>query len=264
MRGARALAFLAGVVYAFLLLPIVVVVLAALNAGDYLTFPPQGFSLRWFVHFAQDEAFTHAFAFSLELAALATAFATVLGTLAALYVARHARRAADALRVLFVAPLQFPAILTGVALLIFFYALHTKAQGTLSLVVGHTIICIPYVFLAVSVVLAGFDRSLEEAARGLGASPFATFRRVTLPIIGAGVASGAAFAFINSFGEFPVSLMLAGVGATPLPIELFDYLRFDFDPTAAAVGTVNIAMATVVVLVTERIVGLEVLYRGRR
>jgi len=132
------------------------------------------------------------------------------------------------------------------------------------LVIGHTLVSLPYVFLTVSTVLVGFDRSLEEAARNLGAGPWTTFRRVTLPLIKGGIISGSVFAFIVSFDQFPISLLLASVGSTPLPLQLFDYLRFSFDPTAAAVSTISILMTVVVVLITERLVGLESLYWGGR
>jgi putative spermidine/putrescine transport system permease protein len=168
------------------------------------------------------------------------------------------------LRLLIISPLPVPAILTGIALLIFFYATDISTNGFVNLVIGHTVVTIPYVFLTVSTVLVGFDLSLEEAARSLGASPWTTFRRITLPILKSGIVSGAVFAFIISFDQFPISLLLAGVGSTPLPVQLFDYLRFSFDPTAAAVSTVTIVMTVIVVLVTERLVGLESLYtRGK-
>jgi len=97
----------------------------------------------------------------------------------------------------------------------------------------------------------------------LGASPARTFWRVTLPLIKGGIISGAIFAFVTSYDEFNISLLLSGVGTVvPLPIQLFDYLRFSFDPTAAVAGTISIAMALAVVLLTQRLVGLESLYLG--
>lgn len=262
--GRVAYGTLIALLYAFLLLPVAIVVIASFNAGNYLRFPPQGFSLRWFRHFAETASFTRSFFFSLRLAAIVTVIATTIGTAAALYVARTAKRYREFLRVLMIAPLPVPAIITGVALLIFFYAIHVGTHGAFGLVVGHTLICLPYVFLIVGTVLANFDRSLEEAARNLGAGPWTTFRRVTLPIIKGGIISGAVFAFITSYDEFSISLLLGGVGTTPLPIQLFDYLRFSFDPTAAVAGVISIAMALLAVLVTERLVGLESLYYGRR
>lgn len=249
-------------IYVFLLVPILIVVAAAFNAGEYLRFPPQGFSLRWFVRFAQSESFVRAFLFSLQLAVYATLASTLLGTMAALFIVRHARRVRDALRLLMVAPLQFPAILTGIALLIFFYATGMGTRGMRPLFIGHTLVALPYVFLTVSTVLFGFNRSLEEAARSLGAGPFVTFRRITLPLIKGGIISGALFAFITSFDQFPISLLLISVGNTTLPIALFDYLRFSYEPTAAAVSTVSVLLSVAIVLLIQRLVGLEAVSWG--
>jgi putative spermidine/putrescine transport system permease protein len=261
-RGAR-VAFLALIValYVFLLAPIVIVVLASLNSGRFLVFPPEGLSLQWYAKFLQSRAFMRSFLFSLRLAALTTAITMVIGTAAALFVVRRARQNTG-LRLLLVAPLQLPGIMTALALLIFYYAVGLGGTTYLGLLLGHVLVCMPYVFLTVSAVLYNFDRSLEEAARSLGAGAWRTFARITLPLIKGGVLSGAVFAFITSFDQFPISLLLGGVGTTPLPIQVFDYLRFSFDPTAAAVGTLNIGITLIVVIVTERLVGLESLYWG--
>jgi putative spermidine/putrescine transport system permease protein len=249
--------------YVFLLAPIVIIVLAAFNAGEYLTFPPQGFSLRWFVKFAQSGPFVRSFLFSLKLAAYTTCISVGLGTTAALFVVRYApQRVKDALRLLMISPLQLPSILTGIALLVFYYGIGLSTRGSSGLLIGHVLVCLPYVFMNVSSVLIGFDRSLEEAANSLGASSWTVFRRITLPLIKGGVISGAVFSFITSFDQFPISLMLTNVGTTTLPIQLFDYLRFSFDPTAAAVSTISVAMTVVLVWLTERLVGLESLYWG--
>lgn len=250
------------VVYLFLIVPIVIVILAALNAGNYLAFPPQGLSVRWFVRAAQTTPFVTSFLFSLRLAAWVTVVSTILGTMAALYVVRHSRRFRDLLRLAIIAPLQFPAILTGIALLIFFLATGLGTRGMRAMFIGHTLVALPYVFLTVSAVLAVFDRSLEEAARSLGAGPLMSFWRITLPLIKGGVISGALFAFITSFDQFPISLLLVSVGNTPLPIQLFDYLRFSFDPAAAAVSTVSVVMSVIIVLLVDRLVGLQAVSWG--
>ncbi|MEX2542074.1 MAG: ABC transporter permease [Trueperaceae bacterium] len=250
--------------FAFLLAPIVIVVLAAFNSGEYLTFPPEGFSLRWFENFFQNRPFMRALGFSLRLALWVTFVATVLGTLASLFVVRHARRLRDFLRVLFVAPLAFPSILTGIALLIYFYAIGVGTSGGFALGVGHVLVCTPFVFISVTSVLVRFDSSIEEASRSLGAGPFTTFRRITLPMIKGGVVSGAVLAFITSFDQFPISLLLSGIGTTTLPVQLFDYLRFSFDPTAAAASTVSVAITVLAVILTERFVGLGSVYGEKR
>ncbi len=264
-RGGR-FALNAGVtlLYLFLLAPIIIVVIAAFNSGEYLRFPPEGFSLRWFRSLLSSEPFIDAFLFSVRLALIVTVLSTAIGTAAALYLIRYSRRFQALIRLLLISPLPVPAILTGIALLIFFYATDISTNSFVNLIIGHTIVTIPYVFLTVSTVLVGFNRSLEEAARSLGAGPWTTFYRITLPILKSGIISGAVFAFIISFDQFPISLLLAGVGSTPLPLQLFDYLRFSFDPTAAAVSTVTILMTVMVVLIMERLVGLGSLYsRGR-
>lgn len=243
--------------YFFLLAPIVIIVLAAFNSGEYLKFPPEGFSLRWFVKFAHDGPFVRAFWFSLQLATATTILSTLIGGTAAFYVVRHASRFRDMLRLMVISPLQLPGILTGIALLIFFYSSGLGTRGMRALLLGHTLVSLPYVFLTISTVLVGFDRSLEEAARSLGASPFVTFRRVTLPLIKGGVISGGLFAFITSFDQFPISLLLVSVGNTTLPLQLFDYLRFSFDPTAAAVSTLSVLMSVGIVVLIHKLVGLE-------
>jgi putative spermidine/putrescine transport system permease protein len=254
-RRALFLGFVVGA-YGFLLLPLIVVVLASFNAGELLTFPPQGFSLRWYAHFFNSAPFMNSLYFSLQLAATAMTASTVLGTAAALYVVRFAGKWRDRLRLLIVAPMLLPEILTAMALLFFFYSIGLgKTVG--ALVVGHVLITLPFVFLAVSSVLYNFDTSLEEAARSLGANKFTTFRRITLPIIKPGVISGGLLAFIVSFDLFAVSLLLKGIGKETLPIQLFDYVTWDFDPTAAAVSTVSIAVTLITILLMEKIVGLR-------
>lgn len=266
MRAVRRLALplYVAAFFVFLLAPIAIVVAAAFNSGTYLTFPPEGFSLKWFQNFFESRPFMRALSYSLRLGLAVTVVATVLGTLAALFVVRHAPRLREFLRVVFIAPLAFPSILTGIALLIYFYAIGVGTRNGVAMFVGHVLVCMPFVFISVSSVLVRFERVLEEASRSLGASPWTTFRRVTLPLIKGGVVSGAVLSFITSFDQFPISLLLKGVGTTPLPIQLFDYLRFSFDPTAAAASTVSVLITVVAVVLTERFVGLGALYGGDR
>jgi putative spermidine/putrescine transport system permease protein len=251
---------LAGI-YTFLLAPTIIVVLAAFNSGSYLRFPPEGFSLRWFERFLHSRPFIDSFLFSLKLAFCAAATSTVLGTISALYVTRYAgQHAKRILRPLLISPLMVPSILTAIALLLYFHKLGAGNQTFWELYAAHSLITLPYVFLLVSTVLYNFDHSVEEAARSLGASPAYTFFRITLPMIGNGIVSGAVFAFITSFDQFPISLVLNGPGYSTLPVQLFDYLRFEFDPTAAAVSTFNILLAFGIVAILKRFGGLQTLY----
>jgi putative spermidine/putrescine transport system permease protein len=257
-------------VYLFLLTPLVIVVLASFNSGEYLSFPPEGFSLRWYAKFLSSTSFMQSLWFSLQLALICTVCSTVLGTMVALYVVRFAGKWREHLRVLIIMPLLLPEILTAIALLFFYYNIEAlfKAMGLdmlsglfrnsfLGLLIGHVLITLPFVFLGISASLYNFDLSLEEAARSLGAGKFTTFRRITLPLVKPGIIAGALLAFIISFDLFNISLLLKGVGTATLPIQLFDYVRWDFDPTAAAVSSVSIAITLVAIVLTERLVGLH-------
>jgi len=251
-----------GAVYAFLLLPIAIIVLMSLNAGEFMTFPPQGISLRWFGALFANEAFMRAIRTSLMLAAVATLISSVIGIAGALYVVRHAERLREPLRMLLMMPLMLPEILTAIALLFFLYASGIGTRTMFGLVVGHVLVTLPYVFTNVASALYNQDASLEQAARSLGASPWRAFVRVTLPLIKPGIITGALFAFVISFDLFNMSLLLKGIGMTTLPLQLFDYLRWDFDPTAAAVSTVSILLTLAVVVWVDRAVGLRSLRFG--
>jgi len=257
-------------VYVFLLTPLLIVVAASFNSAEYLSFPPEGFTLRWYAKFLNSASFMQSLWFSLELALLCTVCSTVLGTSVALYVVRFAGRWRDHLRLFIIMPLLLPEILTAIALLFFYYNLDAffGAIGLevlsgafrntfLGLLIGHVLITLPFVFLGISASLYNFDMSLEEAARSLGADRFTTFRRITLPLIKPGIIAGALLAFIISFDLFNMSLLLKGVGVATLPIQLFDYVRWDFDPTAAAVSSVSIAITLIAIVLTERLVGLH-------
>lgn len=242
-------------VYIFLLAPIVIVVLASLNAGNFLTFPPQGLSLRWFWTFLQNDVFLNAILYSAVLATCATAVSLVIGTMAALYFVRIATREAETVRIGMLLPLILPEILTAIALLFFFYEIGIGTEYKIALFTGHVLMTLPFVFLNVTTALQGRDESVELAARTLGASRYTAFRRITLPLIGPGLASGGIFAFIISFDTFGISFILKGAGSAPLPIQLYDYLRFNFTPEAAAVSTVSILLTLVLVTVSDLLFG---------
>ena len=243
--------------YVFLLLPIAVVVLASFNSGAYLRFPPEGFSLRWYAAFFNNAPFLSAMVVSLKVAVISTICATVIGTMAALYYVRFSVRGRNTLRMALIAPMLLPEILTAIALLLYYYAIGLGTQTMIGLQLGHILITTPYVFLNVTAALGSTDPRLEEAARSLGASPTTAFRRVGLPLMKQGVMNGAMFAFIISFDTFSISLLLKSVDTLTLPIQLFEYLQWNFDPTAAAVSTLSILVTTAVVLLTDRLVGLR-------
>jgi putative spermidine/putrescine transport system permease protein len=257
-------------VYAFLLTPLVIVVIASFNSGEYLTFPPEGLSLRWYVKFFNSQSFMGSLAYSLKLAFACTVISTCLGTMVALYTVRFASAWREQLRIFILMPLLLPEILTAIGLLFFYYNAEDLIaslgfegirgvfrNSIFGLLIGHVLVTLPFVFLSISASLYNFDRTIEEAARSLGADRYTVFRRITLPIIKPGIISGALFCFIISFDLFNISLLLKGIGVATLPIQLFDYVRWDFDPTAAAVSTISIVVTVAALVIAQRLVGLR-------
>ena len=243
-------------VYAFMLVPLVVVVGAAFNAGDYLTFPPRGFSLKWFANFFARREFMRALWLSVDLGLWTAAISTVAGTMASLALVRGRFRGRDLLNAFVTSPLLLPQILTGVALLQYL-SLLGLAQSYWALLIGHVVVTTPYVVRTVSAVLYNFDLALEEVAQSLGASPVRAFFEVTLALIKPGVVAGAVLAFAISFDNFTISLFLTSPRLTPLPIELFAYLKYSFDPTAAAASALAIGVTLALMLLIAKVVGLE-------
>ena len=241
--------------YGFLFAPILIVLVFSFNRGETLTFPPQGLSLRWFRYLAGRHEFISATLVSLKLALLTSAVSIVLGVSAALALVRERLPGKDWLEGLIMSPLVLPGIITGVALLQFFTLTGLVSPMT-RLVLGHTVLCIPYAVRSVSSRLYSIDPRLEEASRILGAGPWRTFRRVTLPLLRPGIVAAFLFTFITSFDNVVVSLYLIGSETVTLPIRILTYLEWQFDPSIAAISTIFISLTVVAVIVGERTMGL--------
>jgi putative spermidine/putrescine transport system permease protein len=252
----------AGIAYALILGPILVVIVAAFSASEFFAFPPTAFSLRWFVTFFKTPDMRDAFLLSLDLALLAASAATTLGTLAALFLARMRGPLAALLQGLFLAPLVFPTVILGLSLLLFYKTIGGMPIF-LGLLIAHTVVGSPFAIRAILASLQSFDPALEEAGQSLGAGPLRTFLEVTLPLIWPGLLSGWMFAFIVSFGELNTALFLTGPGVTTLPIEIFSYLQFQGGQLViAAASALQVGLILAMVFAVERIVGLARMVRG--
>ena len=249
-----------GAIVAFLLLPIAIVLVFALNPTPYIAFPPVGVSLRWFVKFFSSLEFMNALWLSLYVAVVVVILSTVIGAMCALAIARGNLPGARLLTTVFLSPLMLPAILTGLALFQLFM-LGGIGRPVWGLVVGHTLVAVPYVLRTTLAVLQNFDRRVEEAAAMLGASPWRVFFEVTLPLIRPGVMAGGIFAFIVSFDQLPISLFLVVPNGETLPVVLLNYIRYDLDGAIAAASMVSIFLALGAVLLLERIIGLRAYVR---
>ena len=240
----------------YLALPLLVVIAISFTTTEYLKFPPEGLTLRWYWNVVGDPTFVEAFVVSSQLAAAATMMALLLGVPAALVLARRQFPGSRALSALFLSPLVLPSIVLGVAILQYASALGF-ARSFWALFVGHVVLVTPYVIRTALASLSGMESALEEAAMDLGATPLQTFFLVTLPQIKPGVIAGALFAFINSWINVEVSIFNSTAQLVTIPVKLFNYIQFSIDPTLAAVSATTIYVAILAVVAIDLAVGIE-------
>ena len=243
-------------IFAFMALPMLVIVFSAFSPTDFPTFPPNGFSLRWFKEVLSNEAWTDAVQNSLLLMLIVTPVTTILGTMASYSLHNLHFLGSELLQAFFLSPLMIPQIVLGIAMLYVFSAAGWSGS-ILSLAIGQTLLAFPYVIRSVSASMATVDPILENASMSLGASPFSTLIHVTLPLIRPGIIAGAVFAAVTSFGEVSVSLLLSAPTTTPVSVRIFNYIEQTFDPAVNAVSVLFIIISIVVLFIVERTVGLS-------
>lgn len=246
---------LVALVYAFLWLPILVILVVSFDTSTFLRFPPEGFSLEAYRTIASTPEFISGLRTSLIVAVLATVLTVAVSTAAALAFTRYRFRGADAMQSFFLSPLLVPNIVLGLALLLLFAPIGLT-DNYLGLILAHVVLCIPYAVRTISVSLSTVDGSCEDAARVLGASGFTTFRRVTLPLIRPGMMAGGVLAFLVSFDEAVVSLFLSGFAIKPLPVALLEHMETQAGPEVAALSVLLIVFSLLIVLIIERLLGL--------
>jgi spermidine/putrescine transport system permease protein len=234
-------------VYGLVYLPVALVVLTSFNAETIATFPIETFSLKWFDALISNTRTLSSLWVSIKLGVLSSIVATVLGLCAALAVTRYEFAGRHAFLILMTFPMVAPGIVLGVSLLIFARQVGLKT-GFGALMLGHTLLSLPYCTFIIISSLARFDKNLEDAARGLGASEFAVLRRITLPGISSGILGALLFGFTISIGEFVVSFFLTSPGVTTLPIRIYSIVKVGITPEINAVSTI-ILVATLVLTV---------------
>ncbi|MDK3018577.1 ABC transporter permease [Pseudodonghicola sp. IC7] len=228
-------------VYLFMFLPVAVVVLLSFNASEFGSFPMSGFSFRWFVELAQNDAILRAFRTSIGLGLMTAVISTTLGVLASLALVRYRVPGANAISTLLIAPILVPEVVLAVALLLFLNFLGINKSFGL-LLFGHVIFTLPFVILVVQARLVSIRRDVEEAAMSLGASPIQTFFQVTLPLMLPAVLAGGLFAFTISFDDITGTLFWKPGGVETVPTQIFAMLRNSISPEINALGTVMIVM----------------------
>lgn len=243
-------------VLVYLLAPILVIMPLSFSESSFLVYPIHGWSLKWYENLFSSEEWARAAKNSFIVAPAATLIATVLGTTAAVGLARTSFPFKGLLMSLLIAPMVVPIVVVGVSTYLFFAPLGL-ADSYVGLIVVHAALGAPFVLTTVLATLQGFDHNLVRASLGLGETPVRTFFRITLPVIAPGVVSGALFAFATSFDEVVVALFLAGPEQLTLPRQMFNGIRENISPTIAAV-------ATLLILFTTSLLGVLEWIRGRR
>jgi len=245
-HSAIPLKIVGALVAAWLVVPILIVLPLSFTGEASFEFPPDSWSMRWYDNLFSDPQWRDSLVTSFQVALLVVLFATVLGTMCALGLDRGRIPGKMIVQALILSPMIIPLVIIAVGLYAVFlpWQLVGTTQG---FVLAHTALAVPFVVVSVTTSLRGFDRTLEQAAASLGASPLTTFFRVTLPIIAPGVFAGAVLAFVTSFDEVVVALFLADPELRTVPVQMFDTLQ-DVDPTVTAASTLVLTATTLVVL----------------
>jgi putative spermidine/putrescine transport system permease protein len=248
--------------FAVMLLPILFISWLSFFKNEILSFPPEGYTLKWFAAIWLQDQFAKGFLTSLEVGLLAMVCGLLLGIPASLALVRAQLPAREAINTLLLSPVIVPGIVIGTALYIFYVDVEIATELPLTgsipgLVAGHILATIPWTVRLIAANLIGIDRTIEEAAMNLGANRWKVLAKVTLPIIRPGVVAAALFSFVVSFGNLEMSLFLVGPGVTTLPIAILQYLEWKIDPTIAAVSLIQTAVITVAMVITNRFVRLS-------
>ncbi|PKA41578.1 ABC transporter permease [Rhizobium sullae] len=243
-------------VLTFLIGPFLIIIAASLSAGDTLSFPPQGLSLRWVFKVFTIESFRDSFSMSMLLAVFGTLAALVLGIPAAYALSRYSLPFGETVRTVVSLPIIVPGIIVGLAMLRYL-VVPFGFNITLALFFAHTALVLPYAVRVVSASLDNLRSDIEEAAVLLGSSRLGAFFRVVMPNIRGGILAAFILGFVTSFNQVPVSLFLSGPGVRTLPIDMLGYMETTYDPSIAALSSLLAFLSIGIVFLAERFLGFS-------
>lgn len=244
---------IAAMAYLFLHLPVLVLVVSSFNASRY-SVQWTGFTLDWYRRLLERDDLLRGLGISLIVALIATAAATVFGTLLAVALARRRFRGRRAVGSLLYLPIVTPEIVTGISLLVLFVALGLPlGVGTIS--IAHIAFNIGFVTIVVRARLSGMDQHLEEAALTLGADELTAFRTITLPLLWPGILGGALLGFTMSFDDYVITSLVSGTGSSTLPLVLYSMVRRNIEPTVNALSTIILVVTSVLIWLAQRLLG---------
>jgi putative spermidine/putrescine transport system permease protein len=244
---------------ALLLVPLAAIVATSFTTLSYVTFPPQGFTLRWYGEALGKQEFLDSFVLSLGIALVTAVLATALGAPVAVALVRYRFPGRDLVNAFFMSPLILPTVVIGIALLQFYNQVRIGATAG-SLVLGHVIVTTPYAIRLIASSLTGLDPAIERAARNLGAPPLRAFRLATLPLIRPGLMAGAVFAFITSFDNVTISIFLATPRMVTLPVRIYNLWDQPMYPWLIAICALIILWTVILIAIVERAVSVRGLF----
>ena len=250
--GGISLRVLITALFAFLLLPVIVVFLTSFTPQNFPVIPQHGFSLKWYGELLKDQKLLNALIVSAVVATTSAFLAAIIGTIAAIGFVRGDFPHKHQISTLMLLPMIISPVITGIALVRYFSTI-ALPSGYPALILGHTVLSLPYVFLLVRSELLTFDQDLERASRVLGANPVTTFRCITAPIISPAILAGAFIAFVVSFGEFTATQFLISPGTSTVPVVIYTMLRTGITPTVNALSVVLIVIMLVIALSSQRL-----------
>lgn len=247
---------------AFMLAPLIMVVLVSFTGKGYVSMPFDGASLRWYRAILDKQDFIDAFWRSISLGVGAATLSTLVAVPAGIAIAWNRFAGRDAILALLLSPLMVPHVVLGIALLRFLT--HIGLTGSMwGLTLAHTVVVLPYVLRLVLAAATGFDRSVAQAAQSLGARGWTVFLRIELPLIAPGVIGGWVIAFINSFDELTMSIFVASAQTETLPVKMYNHIANTIDPLLASVSTVLIVLTAVLMIALDRFYGLGKVLEGK-
>jgi len=256
-RLATALAWLAALgATLFLLAPLLVIAAASFSPTPVFDLPLEGASLRWYGRIGQLDGFWPALSLSLQIAGLSTALALVLGTLSAIAITKGRLPFSETIATFLVSPLMMPGLVLGIALLQYFRALGFSGPWG-ALMLAHLVITLPYVARTMVAGLARFDFTLVEAARTLGCTYPGAIVKAMVPALAPSFLTAGLFSFLASFDNYPVSIFLTDVRTKTLPIKMLQYIEEAPDPTLAALSTLILGATVILLIASDRMVGLH-------
>ena len=239
-------------VYLFIFAPLVIVVLTSFNAGEYVAFPPEGFSLKWYKAVFENAGFMESFALSMKVSVRATLLSLLVGVPGAYAVSRNNFPGKRFIKDLFFAPNFVPAVVLGFSLYIL-VVVQLRQRIEVALLAGLAVSVITYTFRMVGTGIDKFDYSIEEAALSLGATRLTVFFKVVLPNISSSIMSAFLMAFISAFNNVALTRFLTGPGVVTLPVNMMSYLEFHYDPSISALSVLLMFMSLAVIILSEKI-----------